>query len=674
MKKTILSLTFSLCISIAAFAQVPFAQNFTVVTTGALKTTPPAGWTSSTTASVTPVIEWKFGDSATTSSTYFTPPSHGVFAIVNSDSAGDATSSVYTQALCDAWLKTPVITGIPAAAYLSFDYYFLHSSCVSYGGNPSPSIPYEIFVIHVSTDGGSTWAVLDSVPGVSNNAWATQHVSLAAYAGMNITLGFEYNNGSTWMNGAAFTNMNVYVPPTNSIEYYTITPSLGTPATYTVAGDNISISGKIVNLGTNPITTFTAVYTDGINTYSNVPTGLNIAAYDTASFTFTNAYNVALGSHPIKSWVELTGATPASDDTLRTTLVGAAFLPTHRLTIEEATGCWCGWCPRGTVWMDSMSIAHPTDVNLIAVHDVQGGTDPMAITVYDNGVTALPGFTGFPAIAVDRKEVLDPSQILQGYADHISDFGFADLTLTTVSTGTTSIIATATVKPAVNLNGNYQLALVLTEDNVHSSSSTYQQHDYYSGGAYGPLYDATIGVDFAAVYTNSFVPSASMKYNHVARSISGSFTGEAGSLPSSMTAGTTYTYNFPSTSMTAWNSNNLRAVLLLIDATQGIVLNSVSTNMDLTGITKNNGNILAVNLFPNPANSSFNMDINLTTGEKTDITLYNVMGQIVSTKSYNFSTGENIVNIPTDQLSTGMYMVLVSSPSGIYQTKVNIIK
>jgi hypothetical protein len=68
------------------------------------------------------------------------------------------------------------------------------------------------------------------------------------------------------------------------------------------------------------------------------------------------------------------------------------------------------------------------------------------------------------------------------------------------------------------------------------------------------------------------------------------------------------------------------------------------------------------------------MDINLTTGEKTDITLYNVMGQIVSTKSYNFSTGENIVNIPTDQLSTGMYMVLVSSPSGIYQTKVNIIK
>ncbi len=529
-------------------------------------------------------------------------------------------------------------------------------------------------MVHISTDGGSTWAVLDSVPGITTNAWATQHVSLAAYSGMNIMLGFEYNNGSTWMDGAAFTNVNVYVPPTNSIEYYTITPALGTPASYTVAGDNISISGQVVNLGSSPITTFTAMYTDGTNTYTTIPTGLNIAAYDTASFTFTNAYNVALGSHPIKSWVTLAGATPASNDTLNTALVGAAFLPTHQLTIEEAGGCWCGWCPRGIVFMDSMRIMHPTGVSLISVHDALSGTDPMAVSVYDNGITTLPGFTGFPAITVDRKEILDPSQIVQGYNDHANDFGFADLTLTTTSTGTTSISATATVRPAVDLNGTYQLALVLTEDDVHNTASTYKQHDYYSGGAYGALGDGTIGVNFAAVYTASYVPFQFMKYNHVARSISTSFNGDPGSLPSSMTAGTTYTYNFSSVSMTAWNSNNLRAVLLLIDVTQGIVLNSVSTNMGLTSIAKNNGNITAVNLFPNPANNSFNMDVNLTVGEKTDITLYNVMGQAVSTKTYDFSPGENIINIPTDQLSTGMYMVLVSSPSGIYQTKVNVIR
>lgn len=676
MKKTILSLAFGLCISMAGVAQVPFSQNFSGTTTGAVTTTAPSGWSSTTTASVSPVIKWTFGDSATTSSTYFVPPSHGIFAIVNSDSAGDATTSVYTQVLCDAWLKTPVITGIPAAAYLSFDYYFLHSSCITYGGNPSPTIPYEIFVVHVSTDGGSTWAVLDSVPGITTNAWATQHVSLAAYSGMNIMLGFEYNNGSTWMNGAAFTNLNVYVPPTNSIEYYTIAPTTGSTPSYVVAGNGISMSGQVVNLGSNPITTYTATYTDGTTTTNTVITGVNIASFDTGSFTFA-PYTVTLGNHPIKSWVTLTGNTSSSMDTLNTVLVGAAYLPTHQLTIEEAGGCWCGWCPRGIVFMDSMRIMHPTGVSLISVHDVTGGTDPMAVTVYDNGMVGLPGFTGFPAITVERKEILDPSQIVQGYNDHVNDFGFADLTIATTLTGTTNVSAVATVKPAVDLNGTYQLALVLTEDNVTNASVNYEQHDYYSGGAYGALSDGTIGVNFAAVYTNSFVPQGSMKYNHVARSISGGYTGEAGSLPTSMTAGTTYTYNFNPTNITAYNHNNLRAVLLLIDAStaSGVILNSISTNMGLAGIAKNNGNITAVNLFPNPANSSFNMDINLTTAEKTDITIYNVMGQVVSpTKNYDFSAGENIINIPTDQLSTGMYMVLVSSPSGIYQTKVNVIR
>ena len=64
----------------------------------------------------------------------------------------------------------------------------------------------------------------------------------------------------------------------------------------------------------------------------------------------------------------------------------------------------------------------------------------------------------------------------------------------------------------------------------------------------------------------------------------------------------------------------------------------------------------------------------MTSAERTEISLYNVMGQLVSTHSYEFSTGENIVNIPTGQLSDGVYMVNISSASGIFQTKVNVIK
>jgi hypothetical protein len=654
MKKTILSLTFGLCIGMAGVAQVPFSQNFE-------GTNPPTGWTLTSTNATEP---WAFGTTATLSSSYFAPPAHTTFAAVNDDNAGSSAAAD------DAFLKTPNITSIPAGAYLSFDYYFLGQPTGNAAGQPQ----FETFNVNISTDGGTTWTLLNA-PAANTTAWVTTNISLAAYSGMNIMLAFEYNDGNSWMYGAAVDNIAITVPPATSIEYYTIAPTAGSPASYVVAGNSISITGKVINLGTNAITSYTASYNDGTGTHSSTIAG-TIAIFDTGSFTITTPYTVALGSHPIKSWITLPADANLADDTLNTVLVGASFWPSHEPVIEEAGGCWCGWCPRGVVYMDSMNKMLPYHASLISVHDVQGGTDPMAVTVYDNGITALPGFTGFPAIAVDRKEILDPSQIFQGYTDHVNDFGFADLTFTPVVTGTTSISGVATVKPAVDLTGTYQLALVLTEDDVHNTATTYQQHDYYSGGSDGPLGDGTIGVNFAAVYTNSFVPSAAMKYNHVARSISGSFIGNAGSLPGSMTAGTTYTYNFASTSLTAWNVSNMRCVLMLIDSTQGIILNSISSDVNFmnTGIAKNNSNITEVNLFPNPANNSFNMNVNLTTAEKTDITLYNVMGQVVSTHNYNFSAGENIVNIPTDQLSTGMYMVLVSSPSGIYQTKVNVIK
>jgi hypothetical protein len=94
----------------------------------------------------------------------------------------------------------------------------------------------------------------------------------------------------------------------------------------------------------------------------------------------------------------------------------------------------------------------------------------------------------------------------------------------------------------------------------------------------------------------------------------------------------------------------------------------------VTGIAKNNGSINNVKVYPNPASSQFNINVNLATAQKTTVTLYNVMGQVVLSKNYDFTTGENLVNIPADQLSNGIYTVLVSSGNGTYQTKISIIK
>lgn len=94
----------------------------------------------------------------------------------------------------------------------------------------------------------------------------------------------------------------------------------------------------------------------------------------------------------------------------------------------------------------------------------------------------------------------------------------------------------------------------------------------------------------------------------------------------------------------------------------------------LTGIAKNNNNISKVKIYPNPSSSQFNVNVSVAAAEKSTVSLYNVMGQLVLTKNCDFNAGENLVNIPVDQLSNGIYTVLISSAGGSYQTKVSVVK
>jgi len=643
MKKT-LSIVAALCLGINGFAQVPYLQDFE-------GTNPPAGWALTNTDGT----GWTFGVTSAVSSSSFAPPAHTTFAIMNSDALGSGSPT------CNDTMKTAAITGITTGAWLSFDYYFFGATT---------SVGVELFNVNVSTNGGTTWTQLANVPGIATNAWATVHYDLSAYAGQSINLAFVYNSTDSWEYGAAVDNISIVVPPNNSIQYTTIVPATGDPASYTLAGNNISVSGVVSNLGLNPITTYTVKYTDGTTTWSDVKT-VNISTFATGTFTISTPYTVALGSHPIKSWVQLTGDANHTDDTLNTVLVGASFMPTHQMVVEEGTGCWCGWCPRGAVFMDSMKVVHPNDVTLIAVHDKTGGTDPMAVTVYDTGLTGLPNFNGFPSIAVDRKEILDPSQIFTGYADHGPDFGFADLTLTAVITGSVMNVST-TAKPAIDLNGTYQLALVITEDSVHNTASTYAQHNYYSSTSQNqPL----VGAGHNWQTSPNPIPAAQMWFDHVARVIVGSFTGQTGSLPSSMISGTTYNYSFNNVPLTStWNTNKLTADLLLIDVTTGQILNSKSVTPTISVGIKTESNYKNVTVYPNPTNNNFNVNVTLNVAQKATVSLCNITGQVMLTNNYNFNAGENLINISTDQLASGMYTLLISSESGVHITKVSIVK
>lgn len=75
-----------------------------------------------------------------------------------------------------------------------------------------------------------------------------------------------------------------------------------------------------------------------------------------------------------------------------------ALLPVKQPLVEEFTGTWCGWCPRGWVGMELMSEQHPDFVG-IAYHS----DDPMMMTA------GFPNMaSGYPSAVMDRQTVLDP--------------------------------------------------------------------------------------------------------------------------------------------------------------------------------------------------------------------------------------------------------------------------
>src|SRR4029078_9459993 len=116
------------------------------------------------------------------------------------------------------------------------------------------------------------------------------------------------------------------------------TPTAGSPGAYGLASTSVTIGGTVQNTGSSPITSFTVKYSDGVNTYSDVKSGLNIASYATYNFTHNTPYMIpAYGHHPINVWVELPGDNNHQNDSLPTDLVGVLFIPNHKVVFEEAT-------------------------------------------------------------------------------------------------------------------------------------------------------------------------------------------------------------------------------------------------------------------------------------------------------------------------------------------------
>ncbi len=654
MLKRLLFASFFAFLSTAIFAQNPFfKETFNSVTVL------PVGWSQTSAATDG---GWRVGAPINLGSQYFPVAENSGKALVTNDDDCD----------CDKSNDLLSLPGVNLTAhdnsYLVFDLYYWDAAS---------SGVQESLELLVSTDNGANWSTLKTFDG--NGAWRAEVISLSAYnSNANLLLAFKYNDGGGWLYGAGIDNLRFLfedavvrssVRTVASGRYIDAVPTVlsGYPKFW--AGQNFTITGNISNDAFAPITSFTANWTKGTQTVSQSYNNLNLAIGE--SYEFALDVPIALGSNAGLYDVYISNINGAADDDLSDnntsfTLIveGVEPAPGRKVVIEEGTGTWCQWCPRGAVMMDFIADNYPSTAVPIAVHNA----DPMKVTTYDTGMGGLIG--GYPSGLVDRADgEWDPLQFEIALIERLSTPAPVSVQHNVAYDAATRLI---TVESQLHflqaLNGDYRIAMVITEDDVTGVTSTYRQQNAYSGGGQGPM------GGFESL--PALVPAAQMTYDHVARTIFNSFTGAPGSVPATNAAGSTVTFTSTYTHPAAQDVTQMHAITMLIDNASGEIINAEETAVPFTITATNEPAKVLVNVdvYPNPVSDVATVALNLKEQADVQLRLADVTGKIVYEANLGKLTGEYKMPIRLQHLNAGTYMLTVNTGAEVTTKPVMVVR
>ena len=230
--------------------------------------------------------------------------------------------------------------------------------------------------------------------------------------------------------------------------------------------------------------------------------------------------------------------------------------------VEEFTGTWCAFCPRGIVGMAYMEENYADKGFIgVAVHYNDAMQNPSYLTInaaYSEG--------SWPSAVMNRVSYFDPSiaTLEDYYKMTVAQPAVAQISIDKaeyVKESNTVEINSSTVFGVSVPDANYKLAFAIAENNV----GPYSQKNGFSGAAPG---------------TQNYLQGWSMlgstvstMYNEVGRIIVDPF-GLDDSLPSNIEELTQYPYSVSIPVSSEWNLNNCFVVAMILDDKKENVVNS----------------------------------------------------------------------------------------------------
>mgnify|MGYP004444978287 FL=1 len=214
-----------------------------------------------------------------------------------------------------------------------------------------------------------------------------------------------------------------------------------------------------------------------------------------------------------------------------------------KIVMEELTGTWCGYCPRGIATMEYLHETYGDRFIGISLHGAGTGVEPMIIpgNEYLNSLMSASGASGFPSGIVNRQSCMDPYDAVAYIASHASDRSYQKIDIDEVlydePSGEVGVRCAVTNCISVKRLG-LSIAIVCIENDVQQEDNPFYAQLTYFHKKYGafkpkeleeaypeiypylePYVTGEVEDRFSAGKYTFYVPASVMKYQEVARGI-----------------------------------------------------------------------------------------------------------------------------------------------------------
>lgn len=361
----------------------------------------------------------------------------------------------------DDWLVTPAIHVTDARAILSW------RACAIDAEHPDG---YSVYI----SDKGNRPEDFTGKPVLTIPAevatWKEYFLPLEAYAGKDIHVAFVNNS----------TNCNLLMVDDIVVltREHTFNFTNLTPEAVSTAG-NVKITGIITSSGFLPVEGYKLELIHDGQTYTIDRSADTIAPDSVVTVLFDTEINVSMNT--TQDYTLIVSSMEGSD---ADTIQGSITCFERTVLIEEGTGTWCMWCPRGQYYLKELHKNRPGEFVDIAVHV----SDEMMVPDYAMSLYA-PFFAayGLPSCVMDRQKEqmngLGSLEEIEAMLDKARAKG-------AIGRFTKLYASTSTMERQLNIHatyefgriiedGDYSLTFIMVEDSVMG----YAQANAYSGSS-----------------------------------------------------------------------------------------------------------------------------------------------------------------------------------------------